>query len=191
MGADLHIDKRLLGLRLVFALFLENGFVQNLAIQVVSYCVDIAVLLRTEKVACAAYFQVAQSNLEACSEFCKLAYCLKSSLSNLGEALSGAIGEVGVCLALASSHSASELMKLGKSEFICVLDNQRISAGEVYTGFDDSCADENVQFASYEELPHVLKLILIHLSVGKCHAGVGNFGLYRVGYKFYGFYLVV
>ena len=172
-----------LGYRL--ALFLKDSLVKQLDIEVVADALDISVLLGTEKVTDTADFHIAQCNLEARTELRKLADGFKPLFRNLRKSLSGAVGEVCVCLSFASTDSTADLVKLRKAEVVGILNNQRVRIRKVDTSLNNRGADKHIYLTADKLLPDVLKLLLLHSSVCKCDTGVGNCGLYPVGNKLY------
>ena len=56
---------------------------------------------------------------------------------------------------------------------ICVLNDKRIGIGNVNSRLDNSGADENVYLAREHLAPYILKLLLVHLSVGYRNSRLG------------------
>ena len=65
-------------------------------------------------------------------------------------------------------------MKLGKSQLVGVLDNERISVRHVNTRFDDCRTDENINFTLKKLTPDLAELFFAHLAVTDPDFGVGE-----------------
>ena len=110
-----EVDYALLSLLDLLTLLLKHRIVKQLDIEIVTDGFKVSVLLSTENVARAAYFHIAKCNSEACAEFGVFLNGFKSFLGYLGDISVLGIGEIGIGAAGGSTHTASELMELGKS----------------------------------------------------------------------------
>ena len=71
-------------------------------------------------------------------------------------------------------HTATELMQLGKTETICVLNDQSVCVGNIQTGFDDGGADQHLDFSLRHGLHHIAKSVFSHLPMGYTNTQSGN-----------------
>ena len=148
-------------------------------------------LALTENRACASYFKVFHSYPESRTEACKLSYCVKSLGGDLAEHLAPSESEICVCTAVCTSDTASELVELGKSHTIRILNDKRVAVRYIYTGFDKRCADKHIYLAFDKPSPYIEKLFLAHSSV--CNSDI-CFGYHRMnicGAGIYAFNAVV
>ena len=122
-------------------------------------------LLRTEQIARAADLQIAHRNLEARAELGVFPDCLEPLLCNLRENLSPPERQICIRMTRRPADSAAQLVQLRQTQLIRVFNDQRIHVRNIDAGFDDCCADQNLNLPVCHRLHDIRKLLLIHLSV--------------------------
>ena len=148
-----------------FALFLKHSLVKKLHVQVVTNTVDISVLLRTEQVPRSSDFKVAQCHLEARTELGELFNGGKSFRRFLADRLTRAVSHICVSLTRRASDAPSYLVKLRKSESVCIFYNQGICRRKVNSGLNNGRANENVNLRVDKRTPYILYFVTLHLTV--------------------------
>ena len=96
-----------------------------------------------------------------------------------------------ILLVLFTRPGEHELVELGKSHTIRILNDKRVAVGYIYTGFDKRCADKHIYLALDKPSPYIEKLFLAHSSV--CYPDI-RFGYHRMnicGAGIYAFNAVV
>ena len=88
--------------------------------------------------------------------------------------LVGGRREDGVGARLGAPDAAAQLIELREAEHIGAMNDQRVGAGDVETGFDDRGRQQNVVFAVVEGADLVLELARRHLAVGDDEFGLGD-----------------
>ena len=73
-----------------------------------------------------------------------------------------------------TSHTAPELVQLGKAETVCILNDQGVGIGNVQAGFNDGGADQHLDFSLCHGLHHIAKSVFAHLSMSYTHTQAGN-----------------
>ena len=73
-----------------------------------------------------------------------------------------------------TSHAAAELIQLGQSEPVRVVDDDRVDIRYVETRLDDRGGNQHVDLPVDKINHDLLELFLLHLSVRKRHAGLGH-----------------
>ena len=153
------------------ALLLQNGLLQELEVHIIAHRDDVAGLLRAEQIARAANFEIAHGDLEAGAEFRVLADGLQPLFGNVGQDLAAAEGQIGKGVAAGPADAPANLMELGQTEPVRILDDEGVDVGDVDAGFDDRGADQDLYLAVGHPLHDVAQLVLVHLAVG--HGDLG------------------
>ena len=81
--------------------------------------------------------------------------------------------QVGVGLLATASDPSAELVKIGQTEAVGAVDDDRVGVGDIEPALDDRGRDQHVGIALHEALHHGLQLPLLHLAVPhqRAHAG--------------------
>ena len=159
---------------------------EELAIEVESDGGDVAGLLGTEEVACAADFEVAHGDLEAGSERGVLLDG-RHALAGLREELCVAWEqEVGVGLVLVASDATAELVEFGEAEAVGAIDDDGVGVGDIEAALDDGGGDQDVGLAIDEARHDAFEVVGIHLAVADEDAGLGQEGADAEGEGFDG-----
>ena len=79
---------------------------------------------------------------------------------DVGEGLVPPEGEVGVGLAARAAHPAPDLVQLGKAHAVGVLDDEGVAVAHVHARLDEGGADQDVDLAVQQLLPHRDQLVL-------------------------------
>jgi len=132
------------------------------------------VLALPQQVARAADLQVAHRNAKAGAERRELADGRQALCRDVGEHLCRAKREVGVCLAPAAADAPANLVQLRKAHAVGVLNDQRVAVAHIDPGLNDGRADQNVNFAVQQRLPHTGQLLFGHFAVGGGNACAGG-----------------
>lgn len=77
-------------------------------------------------------------------------------------------------MAVGAAYSAPKLVELGEAELVGIFDDEGISVGNVESGFDNSGADEDINFALDESDHNGFEFSLVHLTVTDGNTGLGN-----------------
>ena len=183
MRADIDIDEAVhlegFGRK---AFFLADGVAEQLDVHIVADVGQVAVLLAAEDISGAAEFEVAHGNLEAGAELGELLDGGEAFLGDFAQGLAALVGEVGEGPARGAADSAADLVELREAEMVGVLDDERVDVRDVDAGFDDSGADEDVDFVVDDFLPDARELLFGHFSVRVGNLCFGNLQLYRGGF---------
>ena len=147
------------------AALLEHGLAQKLHVHIIAHVGHMPGLLRAEQTARSAYLKVAHGDLEARAELGKLADGLKALFRYLGENLVLTEREIGRGAARAASDAAADLVQLGKTHFVRVLDDEGVDVRDINAGFDDRRAHEHLNFTLCYVLHDGGEHILVHLPV--------------------------
>ncbi len=129
-----------------------------------------AVLAVAQQTARAADLQIAHGDAEAGAEGCELPDGGKPLLGDVGEGLVPPEGEVGVGFPARAAHAAPDLVQLGKTHAVSVLDDEGVAVAHVNARLDEGGADEDVDLAVQQMLPDGVQLFLGHLAVGDADA---------------------
>ena len=132
-----------------------------------------SVLVCAENIARSSYFKVTQGNFEAGTELCKIPYCGKAFLRNIGDCLSSCKGKIRKSVAARPADPAPKLIELGKPKPVGVFDNQRVAGRNINSAFNNRCANKNIRFPVDKPPPDFGKLLLAHFSVGEGNSCLG------------------
>ena len=91
IGIDIAVYHSLKALVFLLPFKRQNCFVQQLAVEVVAHGLHVAVLFRSQYIACAAKLQIAHSNLDSASQLRKFPDSLKSFFRLLPQQLIAAV----------------------------------------------------------------------------------------------------
>ena len=127
----------LLGL---FASGFPQGAVDDFAIQVVAHRLHVAALLRPQQVARAPDLQVPHGDAETRAKLGKLPYGHQPLFRHLGKGLIPLEKQVCIPQPHAAAHPAPELVELGETHLIRVVDEDGIHVGHIQPVFDDGGA---------------------------------------------------
>jgi len=134
----------------------------------------VAALLGTQHVARAADLQIPHGDLEARAELGKLTDGRQPLLAHLGQHLAPTVGEIGIGMAVGTTHAAADLMQLGQTHVVGILDDQCVHIGDIHTGFDDGSAHQNGDLTGIGAVHHIAHLLLGHAAVGHRDGGIGE-----------------
>ena len=97
-------------------------------------------------------------------------------------------GEDAVALAAATAHTAPQLVQLGKTEAVGVLDHHQGGIGHIHTHFNDGGGHQNVAFAPGKGAHNGILFCALHSAVEQADFQVGeNGGLQGFCPQFSGF----
>ena len=151
-----------------------DGLFQHFDVEVVAHGLHVAVLAVAQQAACAPDLQIPHGDAEAGAEGRELADGGKPLLGDVRQGLVPPEGEVGIGLAAGAAHTAPDLVQLCQTHPVSVLDDEGVAVAHVDAGLDQGGADENVDLAVEQVLPHRVQLVLGHLAVGDADAGPGH-----------------
>ena len=92
---------------------------------------------------------------------------MKSFFCHLFEHLISPVHEEGIGGPVGTSHPSPELIQLGKSHLICVMDDHSIGIGDIQSCFYNSSRNQDINIAVNKAIHDLFQLMLPHLSVGK------------------------
>ena len=130
-----------------------------------------SMLARSQKISGATDFQIPHGNFEAASQIRKFLNCSKTLLCHFLQHLILLIHEERIRSTIASSHSSPELVKLGQSHIIRIVDNNGIDIGNIQSGFNNRRGYQYVNVLINKVKHDLFKLLFLHLSMGKRHIG--------------------
>ena len=99
--------------------------------------------------------------------------------------------KVGPGLAVGAPDAASQLVEVGESEALGVVNYYRVDVRHVDAAFHDHGADKDVVLAFHEVFDDFLKIFLRHLPMSHGDPGVRQELLQAVSFRFYRFHSVV
>ena len=118
--------------------------------------------------------QVAHGDLEAGTEFGKVTDGGQSFFRDFRQILAGLVGEVGIGMTGGAAYTATELMKLGKTETVSVFNDKGVGIGDIQAGFDDGGAYQNLDLTFRHGLHYIAQSIFSHLTMSNGHTQTGN-----------------
>src|SRR5258706_1223946 len=119
------------------ALQFRNGALQHLAIHVETDGFNVAVLLTPEHVAGAAQLQIERGDSKARAQFAEFLHGGKAFSGNIREHRLGRNEQIRVRALARTADAAAQLVKLGETEAIRAIDQDRIGARNVQTIFNN------------------------------------------------------
>ena len=122
-------------------------------------------LLCTEQTAGTADFQIAHGNFNTGTESRKIPDSIKAFFSIFCEHLITAERQIGACTPGRPADSAANLMQLSQTEMIGIFNNQSIDIGDVNSGFNNGCTDQNLDISAHHAIHHIGKQLLVHTAV--------------------------
>ena len=147
-----------------------------------------SVLFRSENISRSANFEVTKCNTNPWSELCKFSNCLQTLFRLLRKTFSFFIQEKGIGNPVGTSYTPANLIELGKSHPVRILDNQRIRVRNIETGFNNRSGNQNINFSRNKGKHDFLEFPLPHLPVSIGHPGIRHEPLHthcRIRYAFY------
>ena len=127
------------------------------------------VLTLSQKVARAADLQILHRNLKTAAQIGKLPDRRQTLFCNFPQHLVPLIHQKGISRPVRASDTSAQLIQLGQSHSVRIVDDDRVDVGNVQTGFDDRRRNQNVDFAVDKAKHDFFQISLRHLSVCKCH----------------------
>ena len=146
-----------------------NGLSQHFNVEVVAHGFHVAVLAVPQQTARAADLQIPHGDAEARAESGKLPDGGKPLLGDIGQGLVPAEGEVGVGFAAGAPHPPTDLVQLCQTHAVGVLNDEGVAVAHINAGLDKGGADQNVDLAVQQVLPHGVQLFFGHLAVGNAY----------------------
>ena len=68
-----------------------------------------------------------------------------------------------------TSHSSPELIELGQSHIVCIMNDHGIYIGNIQSGLNNRCRYQNVNISIDKIIHDPLQFPFLHLPVGECH----------------------
>ena len=127
---------------------------------------DIAMLGRSQKIACPADFQIAHGDFKAAPEFSKFSYGVQTLFCNFAKHFILIIEEPGTCNFIGTPYPSAHLINLGKSKLVCIIDQHRIGIWLIQPVFDQGCAKQDIMLSLIEIKHHFFKDCTIHPAIG-------------------------
>ena len=165
----------------LFALTSLDGLFQHFDVHVDAYGVDKSGLVFTQQIASAADRQVAHRDAVAASQLGKLLYGLQTLFGCFIELAAGWRHQVGIGDAVASSDSALDLIHLGESEVLGVVDDDRIGIRDIDAVFNDRRTYEDIDFVARKLHHDIFDCFPVHTTMGDADPGIGNGDLQIAG----------
>ena len=122
-------------------------------------------LLRAQKAARAADLQIAHGDAEAGVELRKLADGAQALFGDLAQLAPAPEGQVRARAPVRAADTAAQLVQLGKTHAVGVLDDEGVDVRHIDAGLDDGRADEDLRLARDHALHDRRELLLVHLTV--------------------------
>ena len=129
------------------------------------------VLLCPQQIAGAANLQIPHCNLKARTQLGIFPNRRQTFFRQLAQCLILLIGQIRIGNAVAASHTAPQLIKLGQTHFVSLVYNHSVGIGNVQSGFNDCGTNQNVCLMGNKFHHDLLQLMLLHLSVSHQNAG--------------------
>ena len=174
MGVDGQFDAHV---RLGFGLLtaeLRHGFTDESDVEVEADAFDVSGLLTAEQVAGSADLEVLHRHLHSGTQFCVCGQGRQTVVCGLGQLCIRRVEEVRVGTFTSTSHSSAQLVELGESVAVGVVDDEGVRIGDVDSGFDDRRAHEHVVLLLPEVDDDLFESGLVHLAVGDGDPGLGH-----------------
>ena len=131
-------------------------------------------LFRSEDISRAADLKVTHRDLDARAQLRELADRLETFFCVLLQHLVALVHEERIGCPVRTSDPPADLVKLGKSQTIRILNDHRVGIRNIQSCLDDRCRHENINIAVDEIQHDPLKLVLIHLTMCECHICLRN-----------------
>ena len=173
ISVDIEVDGRiefLLNRR--FPLQALDGFVQQLAVKIVSHLRHMPALGLAQHIACASDLQIPHGNAETASQFRVLPDRAQTLLGRLLQHEVSPVHQESVSCTAGPADPAPELVKLGKAHPVRVVDDHRIYVRDIEAGLYNCRSDQDIDVRVDKIVHDVLDLLGVHLPVG-----VGDPGL--------------
>ena len=135
---------------------------------------DLAALVRSQKVAGSADFQVAHGDAETGAQLVGLEDGVDALAGRVGDFLVVGQQQVGIGAVIASADASAQLIELGEAEPVGAVYDDGVDVGHVEAGLYDGGAHQHVGLPVGELHHHVLELGLGHLAVADDEAGFGH-----------------
>ena len=132
---------------------LDDGFLQQLAIEVEPNVVDRSALLGAQNVARPPNFHVAHGDRKPHAELGELFQRRQALHRRVGDRLSPGQDQVSIGLAHVASHASAQLIKLSQPHRVGPVDDDRVDVGDVDSVLDDRGRDQDIEFAG-DEIQH-------------------------------------
>ena len=145
-------------------------FTEHLTIQIISDCIHMPMLLGSQKISCTSKLQIPHGNLEAASQICVFTDCSQSLLCSLLQHHILSVHQKCVSRAVGPSDSASQLIKLGESISVRIMDDHGINIGNIQPCLNDGSGNQHINISIYKTVHNVFQFPLAHLPVGKIYS---------------------
>ncbi len=149
-----------------------DGFFQHGAVRRKADIGNISMLRRTQKISCAADFQISHGHLEAAPQFRKFTNGFQSLFCHFGKHFPFAVEKPGAGDALGASHAASHLVNLRKPHAVRVVDQHGIRIGLVQAILDKGGAHQHIVAAFIEIKHHLFQVSPFHAAVGDADSDI-------------------
>ena len=154
---------------LLFLLFsagqAAHRLIQKFAVEVVTDCLHMAVLLGAEHIARAANLQIPHGDSYTAAELRELADCAKSLFRLFAEQPAALVEQKGIADARGAPDTPPELIELREAEVIRLLDDDGVDIRNVQTGLDYGRRDQYIDLTVHKVEHDALQLLLLHLPV--------------------------
>ena len=104
-------------------------------------------------------FQIAHGDTKTSAERTVLFDCVDSFARGADGHHFAGQQQIGVGFVLGTTNPAAELVKIGQTEAIGAVDDDRVGIGNIETALDDRRADKHVDFSSDEAGHYFLELV--------------------------------
>ena len=168
---NIQINGRLKIIHGLDSLGLLNSLTEHLAVKIISHCIHVSVLLCPEKISRTAELQILHCDLKAASKIRIFSHGTETFLRSFLEHLVFRIHQKRIRSSVGTSHTAAQLIKLGKAVSVRIMDDHGIYIGNIQSRLNDRCGNQHIHITIDKIIHYLLQLPLTHLPMSKIHPG--------------------
>ena len=158
----------------MYAFCFLHRLAEHFAVQIIPYRKHMAMLVCSQQIACAADFQVPHGDFKAAAKFCVFPDSSQALLCRLFQNAVPAVHQKGIGHPVGTPDSSPELIELGQSVPVRIMDNHGIYVGNIQSRFNNGGGHQHIYFSIDKPVHNFFQLSLIHLPMGKIHLGIWN-----------------
>ena len=150
-------------------LCLLDRLAKHFTVKIIAHCVHMPMLLCSQQISSPSKLQVTHGDLESTSQICKLTDSRKSFFRHLPKHGVPSVHQKRIRRPVGTSDPASQLIKLGKSVLVRIMDDHGIHIGNIQSCLDNSSGNQHINVPIDKIIHNPFQFSLAHLSMGKIH----------------------
>ena len=154
------------------SLRLFNRFAEHFTIKIISHCIHMSMLLRTQKISGTAKLQIPHRNLKSTSQICILTDCSQTFLRCLFQHHILSVHQERIGSSVRTPYPSPKLIELGKSISVRVMNDHGIYIGNIQSCFYDRSRNQHINISIYKGIHNIFQFSLTHLPMGKIHSRI-------------------